>query len=51
LRKRDQLRNPGVDGRIIIRCFIRKYDVGVRTGTSWLRVGTVVSIKCGEFLD
>jgi len=56
--ERDHLRDPGVDGRIILRCIFRKYDVGVWTGSSWLRVGQVAgtcecvnepsgSVKCG----
>ena len=28
LRKRDNLGNPGVDGRIILRWIFRKWDVG-----------------------
>jgi hypothetical protein len=54
--------NPGVDERIILRWTFRKWDVGVWTGVSWLRIGTgggqfecgnepSGSIKCGEFLD
>jgi len=39
LKERDQLGDPGIDGRIILRCFFRKWDVGVGTGSSWLRVG------------
>jgi len=31
---------PGVDGRIILRWIFRKLDVGVWTGSSWLRIGT-----------
>jgi len=30
----------GVDGRIILRWIFRKWDVGVWTGLSWLRIGT-----------
>jgi hypothetical protein len=30
----------GIDGRIILRRFFRKWDVGVWTGSSWLRIGT-----------
>jgi len=29
-----------VDGRIILRWIFRKWDVGVRTGSSWLGTGT-----------
>jgi len=32
--------DPGVDGRVIIRWIFRKWDVGVWTGSSWLRIGT-----------
>jgi len=52
------LGDPGVGGRIILRCIFRKWDVGVWTGSSWLRIGTGEcgdepsgSIKFGEFLD
>ena len=34
------LGDPGVDGSIIIRWIFRKWDMGVRTGSSWLRIGT-----------
>ena len=34
------LGNTGVDGRIILRWIFRKCDVGVWTGSSWLRIGT-----------
>ena len=34
------LRRPGVDGRIILRWIFRKWDVGMRTGSSWLRIWT-----------
>ena len=30
----------GVDGRKILRWIFRKWDVGVWTGSSWLRIGT-----------
>jgi hypothetical protein len=40
LRKRDQLGDPGVDGRIILRWAFRKWDVGVWTGSRWIRIGT-----------
>jgi hypothetical protein len=34
------LGDPGIDGRIILRCIFSKWDVGVWTGLSWLRIGT-----------
>jgi len=40
LRERDHFGDPGVDGRIILRWIFRKWDVGVWTGSSWLRIGT-----------
>ena len=38
--ERDHLGDPGVDGRIILRWIFRKWDVGVWTGSSCLRIGT-----------
>jgi len=40
LRERDHLEDPDVDRRIILRWVFRKWDVGVWTGSSWLRIGT-----------
>jgi len=40
LRERDQLGDTGIDGRIILRWIFRKSEVGVWTGSSWLRIGT-----------
>ena len=34
------LGRQGVDGRIIIGWIFKKWDVGVWTGSSWLRIGT-----------
>jgi hypothetical protein len=39
-RERDHLADPGVGGRIILRWIIRKWDMRVWTGLSWLRIGT-----------
>jgi len=33
--------DPDIDGRIILRWIFRKWDVGVWTGSSWLRIRTV----------
>jgi hypothetical protein len=41
LRERDHLEDTGVEGRIILRWIFRKWDVGVWTRLSWLRVETV----------
>jgi hypothetical protein len=39
LRERDHLGDSGVSGRIILKSIFRKWDVGVRTGLGWLRIG------------
>jgi hypothetical protein len=41
LRERDHWGDPGVDGRIILKCFFRMWEVGVWTESSWLRIGRV----------
>jgi len=40
MRERDHLGDPSIDGRIIVRWMLRKWDVGVWTGMSCLRAGT-----------
>ena len=40
LKERDHLGDPGLDGRIILRWIFRKWDVGLWTESSWLRIGT-----------
>jgi hypothetical protein len=34
------LGEPGVDGRIILIWIFRKWNMGLWTGLSWLRIGT-----------
>jgi hypothetical protein len=40
LRERDHWGDPNVDGRIILRWILRKWEGVVGTGGSWLRIGT-----------
>ena len=40
VRERDHLGDPDADGRIILRWIFRKWAGVVRTGWSWLRIGT-----------
>jgi hypothetical protein len=40
LRERDHSGEKGVDGNIILSWIFRKWDVGVWTGSSWLRIWT-----------
>jgi len=35
------LEDEGVDGRIILKCIFRKWDVGAWTGSRWLKIGRV----------
>jgi len=45
LSEREHLKNPGVDGRIILIWIFRKWDVGARTGSVLLIIWT-----CSEHL-
>jgi hypothetical protein len=38
LRERHHWGHPGVDERILLRRIFRKWDLGVGTGLSWLRI-------------
>jgi hypothetical protein len=38
---KDHLEDPGVDGRIILRCIFKNWDVWAWIGLIWLRIGTV----------
>jgi hypothetical protein len=40
LRERDHLKDPGIDGRIILKLISKKWDEGAWTGLIWLRIGT-----------
>jgi hypothetical protein len=40
VKERDQLGDPGVDVRIILRRMLKKCDAGTWTGSIWLRIGT-----------
>jgi hypothetical protein len=40
MRERDRWGDPRVDGRIILGWIFKKWNVGVRTGLGWLRIGT-----------
>jgi len=40
MREGDQWGEQDVDERIILRSIFRNWDVRVRTGLSWLRIGT-----------
>jgi hypothetical protein len=40
LRKGNHLEDPGIDGRVILKCTFRKWDVGAWTGPICFRIGT-----------
>ena len=37
---KNHLEDRGVDGRLTLRCIFKKWNVGVWTGSSWLRIRT-----------
>ena len=39
MRERDHLGDTGIDGKIILRWILKKWDVGVWNESSWLKVG------------
>jgi len=40
LREKDHLEDPGIDERIILRWILGKCDVGMWTGSNWVRLRT-----------
>jgi hypothetical protein len=38
--ERDRWGDPGLHGRITLEWIFKNWDVGVRTGLGWLRIGT-----------
>ena len=59
---RDHLEDLGVDGGVILKWILKKWDGEAWTGLLWLRIGTgggrcecgnepSGSVECGEFLD
>jgi hypothetical protein len=59
LGQEDHLKDPGIDGRIILKLTLEKWD-GACTSSILFRIGTgccecgnepLGSIKCGEYVD
>ena len=38
MKERDHMEDQGVDGRIILRCIFRKWDVRAWIGSIWIRI-------------
>jgi hypothetical protein len=45
LREGNHLGEPGIDGRVILKCIFKKWNGEEWTGLNWLRIGT-----CGGLL-
>jgi hypothetical protein len=41
LRERENREDPGLNVRLILILVFRKWNVGIWTGSSWLRIGRV----------
>jgi hypothetical protein len=37
---RNHFKDPGAEGRIILKSIFEKWDKGARTSSIWLRIGT-----------
>jgi hypothetical protein len=46
LREGDHLKDPGVNGRIILQWIFERLGVGAQTGSIWLRIGTGGGLLC-----
>jgi hypothetical protein len=40
VRERDNLKDPSMDWRVVIRWIFRKWNEGAWTGSMWLKTGT-----------
>jgi hypothetical protein len=40
---KNHLKDPGIEGRTILKWIFRNLEVGLWTGSSWLRTGTGVT--------
>jgi len=40
LRGRHHFGDPAIHWRTVLKCIFKKWDVGLWTGSSWLRIGT-----------